>query len=994
MTEASLKDRPEFDLDNQGEQKYCSFLRSLPDHQENCIRLFERSSGDFYSVHGEDAYFIAQHVYKTTSVIKYLGGDVATGVPSCTLSRTTCETFLRDALLNRQMRVEIWAAEPRKNNVWNIIKRASPGNLQDMEDLLFTHSDMTASPIVMAVKVQTGGDHRAVGVCFADATVRELGIAEFIDNDLYSNFESLVIQLGVKECLIQADEGQKDYDLTKLRSILQHCDIVITERKRSDFAIKDVEQDFNRLLEEEISIAALPEFELKNAMAASACVIKYLALLSDETNFGQYTLCNHDLSQYMKLDASAVRALNLMPGPQDGANKSMSLYGLLNKCKTSQGGRMLGQWLKQPLMDTEAIEKRQIMVEAFTLDSELRQTLQENHLKMMPDMHRLAKRFQRGVASLQDVVRAYQVVIRLPGLVSALAACETGSTEHKQMLDAQFTTHLQEYTTNLQKLQELVETTIDLDAVDRHEYMIKAEFDQELKILRSKMETVKAAMEKEHGRVADELNMEMDKKLKMEDHQVYGWSFRLSRNDSSCLRNKSSYIELTTQKNGVLFTTTKMRTASQSFGEASQEYERTQSSLAKEVIGIVSTYCPVLEKLNTLVAQLDVLVSFAHVSVHASYVRPHMTAMGTGDVILKESRHPCLEAQDDVAFIPNDVSLVRGKAEFLIITGPNMGGKSTYIRQIGVIALMAQIGCFVPCAEATLCVFDCILARVGAGDSQMKGVSTFMAEMLETASILKSATVNSLIIIDELGRGTSTYDGFGLAWAISEYIATKIKSFCLFATHFHELTSLGDTAPFVGNLHVTAHVDSTDDIEGVPSVGGGSRSNSNNSSSSESSGRREITLLYKVVEGVCDQSFGIHVAELAQFPDSVVQLAKRKAIELEDFSSAHHQQPIATAVGAATTGATTAMATSAATTKSEKTASKNKRAKKEEIEAGTALIEEMIQAITKDYDAAASERALDHTSMLQKIEQVRDQYIDRIQANTWLRDQLDPIYWQ
>ncbi|KAF9288863.1 MutS-like protein [Mortierella alpina] len=996
MSEASsLKDRPEFDLDNQGEQKYCSFLRSLPDRQENCIRLFERSSGDFYSVHGEDAYFIAQHVYKTTSVIKYLGGDVSTGVPSCTLSRTTCETFLRDALLNRQMRVEIWAAEPRKQNAWSIIKRASPGNLQDMEDLLFAHTDMAASPIVMAVKIQAGADHRTVGVCFADATVRELGISEFIDNDLYSNFESLVIQLGVKECLIQADEGQKDYELSKLRTILQHCGIVITERKKSDFSIKDVEQDYNRLLEEEISIAALPEFELKNAMAASACVMKYLALLTDETNFGQYTLCNHDLSQYMKLDASAVQALNLMPSPQDGANKSMSLYGLLNKCKTTQGGRMLGQWLKQPLMDIAAIEKRQTMVEAFTLDSELRQTLQESHLKMIPDLHRLAKRFQRGVASLQDVVRAYQVVVRLPGLVSTLASCETGAPEHKEMLDAQFTTPFQEYTSNLQKLQELVETTIDLEAVDRHEYLIKAEFDQGLKVLRSKMEAVKQAMEKEHERVADELNMEVDKKLKMEDHQVYGWSFRLSRNDSSCLRNKSSYIELTTQKNGVLFTTTKMRTASQAFGDASQEYERTQSSLAKEVIGIVSTYCPVLEKLNTLVAQLDVLVSFAHVSVHAPmpYVRPHMKAMGSGDVILKESRHPCLEAQDDVAFIPNDVSLVRGKTEFLIITGPNMGGKSTYIRQIGVIALMAQAGCFVPCAEASLCVFDCILARVGAGDSQMKGVSTFMAEMLETASILKSATENSLIVIDELGRGTSTYDGFGLAWAISEHIATKIKSFCLFATHFHELTSLGETAPFVGNLHVSAHVgNGADDSDGAEVTMAGDTTETSQGSVSRG---RDITLLYKVVEGVCDQSFGIHVAELAQFPDSVVELAKRKADELEDFSLSHHSASApahSASAGASAAGAPTT--TMPGTLKSGETASssahKNKRARNEEIEAGTALIEEMIHAITRDY---TSELIQDRAAMLQRIDQVRGQYQDRIQANPWLQQQLSGVFW-
>jgi DNA mismatch repair protein MSH2 len=289
--------------------------------------------------------------------------------------------------------------------------------------------------------------------------------------------------------------------------------------------------------------------------------------------------------------------------------------------------------------------------------------------------------------------------------------------------------------------------------------------------LHQKLAKLTRQMEDEHGRVGAKLNLDLEKKLKLEKHSLYGNCFRvIGRAESSKLRNKSEYIELSTQKSGTFFTTSKLRALSESHKDLSNEYEDKQRGMVKEIISIVATYCPALEALGSVLAHMDVLVSFAHVSVMAPtpYVRPTMYPCGQGDVILTDARHPCLEVQDYVNFIPNDVEMIRETSEFQIITGPNMGGKSTYIRQVGVIALMAQIGCFVPCTTATLCIFDSILARVGAGDSQLKGVSTFMAEMLETSTILKAASRNSLVIIDELGRGTSTYDGLGLAWAISE----------------------------------------------------------------------------------------------------------------------------------------------------------------------------------------------------------------------------------
>ncbi|KAK3173518.1 MutS-like protein [Lepraria neglecta] len=855
-----MSSRPELKVDD--EVGFIRFFRGLPGKDEDTVRIFDR--GDWYTSHGDDAAFLARTVYKTTSVLRQLGKTDG-GLASVTMTQTVYRNFLREALFKLGKRVEIWETSGRMQ--WKIKKQASPGNLQDVEDELGGQLD--SAPIILAVKVSAkASEARNVGVCFADASVRELGVSEFLDNDLYSNLESLLIQLGVKECLIQVDSQKKDAELAKIRAIADNCGIAVAERAGGDFGTKDIEQDLSRLLRGELAAGTLPQTDLKLAMGSAAALIKYLGVLSDPSNFGQYQLYQHDLSQYMKLDAPALKALNLMPGPRDGS-KNMSLYGLLNHCKTPVGSRLLAQWLKQPLMSLDEIKRRQQLVEAFVMDTELRQTMQEEHLRSIPDLYRLAKRFQKKLANLEDVVRAYQVAIRLPGFIGTLEGIM--DEQYKDPLDAAYTSKLIDYSNSLSKLQDMVETTIDLDALERHEFIIKPEFDESLRILRRKLDKVKYEIDVEHTDVGNDLDQEIGKKLFLENHRVHGWCFRLTRTEASCIRNKSRYQECSTQKNGVYFTTNKMTNLRREIQQLSENYNRTQSGLVSEVVGVAASYCPVLEKLAGVLSHLDVIVSFAHVSVHAptSYVRPKVHPRGEGNTILKEARHPCMEMQDDVQFIANDVSLIRGSSEFLIITGPNMGGKSTYIRQIGVIALMAQVGCFVPCSEAELTLFDSILARVGASDSQLKGVSTFMAEMLETANILKSATSESLIIIDELGRGTSTYDGFGLAWAISEHIVKEIGSFAMFATHFHELTALVDEYPQVQNLHVVAHIGDSTDRD-----------------------RREVTLLYELEEGVCDQSFGIHVAELVRFPEKVVNMAKRKADELEDFSTKHEASAI------------------------------------------------------------------------------------------------------
>jgi DNA mismatch repair protein MSH2 len=823
------------------------------------IKLFDRKG--YHSLHGSDAELIAKHYHKSLKQLKHWHSGLA-----CLSIRYGLETtaVLRVILHELARPVELWAADgAEKKAEWRCVRKASPGNVAAFEQELFGDQDGNGAggalqqrqqaPVFMAVfPVQKGGE-TTFGVAYADTTLKQLGVAEFNDGEQLANFESVLVQVGASECCTIADD--KNYLIAKLHDVLERCSIPIVAKKRAEFKPSDIEQDLRRLVGEKRFRHALALLDLKSATAALACLIAHLELLSDAASHGSWRVRAFDLAQYMRLDAAALKALNLVATPDD-VNQRLNLATYLDATKTAMGSRLVHQMVKQPLLDGAKIGERQDLVAAFFEDTLLRQHVRDDGLRGMPDVERLCRKLVVGRAGLQDLCVLYQFASRLPDVVARLK-------EHRGAYAAQleraFITDLDTRATQLAKYNGLIVSAVDLElAAETHEYLIKASYSDALTRIAEGKQKYHSRMQLIHEETVQELDTS-DKKVKLEHSAKQGWYFRVSKAEEPKLRSKlkGAYTPFETAAGGVKFRNAKLMQASEKWQQYQTAYEDAQRDLVERVLRVAATYVEVFEAAATLVAHVDAFAAWAFVfaSAPGTYVRPTITPAGVGNIVLKQFRHPCLEVQDGVAIIANDVELVRGASEFHIITGANMGGKSTFIRSVGVLVLMAQLGCMLPATEASVCICDCVLARVGAGDSQLRGVSTFMSEMLETAAILATATDKSLIIIDELGRGTSTYDGFGLAWAISEHISRNVRAFTFFATHFFELTALAQHVPTVRNFHVKALTE-----------------------------RARLVMLYRVLPGASDQSLGIHVAEMAQFPPPVVEAAKRKAKELELYN--------------------------------------------------------------------------------------------------------------
>ena len=783
-------------------QKVSPMMRQYLETKDNYedVILFYRI-GDFYEMFFEDAINVS-HDLELTLTGKNAGLDEK--IPMCGVPHHAANIYI-DKLIDKGYKVAICEQVEDPKDAKGIVKReviriVSKGTVMS-DDML----DAKNNNFIGALK--------DLGHCFS-LSYADLSTGEFISvlveyelekiiNEIVNdNITELIINGNVDPRIINTLKNNYSVTISK-----EEVDEEIPEYKDLYKDIKDVR------------------------IISSVCVLlNYLTSTQKRSIDHLQNVKVKDYKTYLKMDIHTKRNLELTENLRT-KERTYSLLWLLDKTKTAMGSRMLKQMIENPLIDKEEIENRYDMVskllEEFLLKDELKDLLKEVY-----DLERLAGRVSFGNANARDLLQlksSLKVLPRIKEIVSILG--------FNLVID------------DLTDLYEFLDKSIyeNPPITLKEGYLIKSGYNKELddlKLARSGGKDFIAKLEeKEKERTGI-------KNLRVGYNRVFGYYIEVSKGNSRQVKEEFGWERKQTLANNERFITPELKEKEQLILGAEEKIINLEYELFTNIRCKVKEVIPTIQLTAKMVAKLDVMIAFATVTEENNYTRPIITL--DKEVKITEGRHPVVEKVLNGEFVSNDIIFTKDKYVELI-TGPNMAGKSTYMRQMAMIVIMAQIGCFVPAKEAYLPIFDKIFTRIGASDDLVSGESTFMVEMKEANRAILGATERSLILFDELGRGTATYDGISLAQAIIEYIHDNIKAITFFSTHYHELTSLEEHKAHIKNVHVSAHEE------------GGT-----------------ITFLHKVKDGSVDKSYGIHVAKLAQLPDSLIKRADEILMSYEN----------------------------------------------------------------------------------------------------------------
>lgn len=781
--------------------------------------------GDFYEMFFEDAKIASQELDLVLT-----GRDCGQEerAPMCGVPFHSADSYIAK-LVSRGYKVAICEQMEDPATVKGLVKRdviriITPGTVIESSMLEDGSNNYLCS-------VYYG--EKDLGVCFADISTGEFHITSLQGEDMENKLVNQLSTYSPKEVII----NNKALDLNSLQNFAKRINAGI---EILDDSVFDFESASSLIIEtlDKDEISSLSIGHSKSCVSALGAVISYLKETQKKNEIEVPSEIDfYDEEQYMNLDISARRNLELTKSMMTG-DKKHSLLWVIDLTKTAMGKRMIKSWLERPLMSITKITKRQNAVGELADSPMLRDSVRDA-LTGINDIERLMTRIAYGTANAKELKSLQATIEKLPCLKSALSHTSSGL--------------LKEIYSHIDLLEDVREL-IDNSIVDEPPFsvreggMIKAGYNDELDALKSIMTDgagVIASIENEQRELTG------IPKLKVGYNRVFGYYIEVSNSYKEMV--PETYIRKQTLTNCERFITQELKDLEGKIIGAKDRSIALEYEIFSSVRDTISAEVKRIQSTAKALAVLDVLASFAQVAVNNNYVCPVIS--NDGVIEIKDGRHPVVEALlDGAPFVPNDTLLDLEDNRCSIITGPNMAGKSTYMRQIALITLMAQIGSFVPAKSAKISIVDAIFTRVGASDDLATGQSTFMVEMNEVAEILKNATSSSLIILDEIGRGTSTFDGMSIARAVLEYVCKKrtLGAKALFATHYHELTDMEGLLDGVKNYSVAVKKRGDD-----------------------------ITFLRRIVRGGADQSFGIEVAKLAGVPDAVVKRAKVILKELE-----------------------------------------------------------------------------------------------------------------
>ena len=798
-------------------QQYLETKKSYQD----CI-LFYRL-GDFYEMFFEDA-ITASKELEITLTGKNCGQEER--APMCGVPYHAVDSYL-NKLVSKGFKVAICEQVEDPKSAKGIIKReviriVTPGtnlNLQALDD--------TKNNYLICVTYFPG----KIGMSVADVTTGDYYLTELED---IRKLQDEINKYGPSELICNEQFFVSGYDIDDLKNRLNVSVYSLAQHYFDEDGCK-------KLLMKHFGVSSLQGLGIEDfpvGLIAAGALLQYLYEMQ-KTSLAHFThIYPYLTSKYMLLDSSTRRNLELIETLREKQKKG-SLLGVLDRTKTAMGGRLLRKYIEQPLIDKDRITKRLDAVEALCKKSVDREEMRE-YLHTIYDLERLLGKVSYKTANPRDLIAFRNSLAMLPSLRTILAD-----------IDAPLLREIYENMDPLEDIHHLIEDAIDEEPpiALKEGGIIREGFHETIDSLRKAKTDGKkwlAALEEEDRERTGIRN------LRIKYNKVFGYYFEVTNSYKDQV--PEDYVRKQTLANAERYTTPRLKELEDSILNAEDKLFGLEYDLFCEIRDAIANEVERIQKTARAVARLDVFTSLSFVAEQNHYVRPSLNDKGVIDI--KEGRHPVVEQMiHNDMFIANDTHLDDKKHCIAVITGPNMAGKSTYMRQVALIVLLTQVGSFVPAAKADIGIVDRIFTRVGASDDLASGQSTFMVEMNEVANILRNATPNSLLVLDEIGRGTSTFDGLSIAWAVIEHISNRklLGAKTLFATHYHELTELEGKMDNVNNYCIAVKEKGDD-----------------------------IVFLRKIVKGGADKSYGIQVAKLAGVPDMVIDRAKEIVEQLSD----------------------------------------------------------------------------------------------------------------